>query len=148
MIVEETFYAVKCNRCKKMHDDGEHSFWSDESSAVEMSMNSDWIDQDNKHYCPNCYETTENDLDVVKEPYPEHLVKLQGFCDSIMKGTPCEVNELNGMFKVRKSLHGIKALHSWDENYIRSLLGEYLISIVCVPHERFNLYECFIDIKK
>lgn len=43
MIVSETFYGVKCDRCKEMYDDGEHSFWSNEGYAVKNATESKWI---------------------------------------------------------------------------------------------------------
>ena len=33
MIIADTFYAIKCNRCGDLHEDGDYQFYSDEDSA-------------------------------------------------------------------------------------------------------------------
>jgi hypothetical protein len=67
MIVKEYFYAVKCSNCGDMSELDDATFWSDESSAVEIAEDSDWcVTDDGKHYCPDCYSFDDEDNLVIK----------------------------------------------------------------------------------
>lgn len=68
MIVTGTFYAVKCDNCGELNEnyDG-YSFWSDESETKEMASESDWINENGKDYCPDCYEYDNEDNLILKQ---------------------------------------------------------------------------------
>lgn len=57
MIKPVTMYSVICDRCGKIYgeDDGIIA-WPEICTAREQVMENDWIEVDNKHYCPDCYE--------------------------------------------------------------------------------------------
>lgn len=149
MIISEIFYGLKCNRCGKIHDDGEHSFWNDESTAIENACESEWIEQNGKHYCPTCYDYNEDkDENIVRAEFPDHLKLLNKFLKKMVLGHNDEVKELDNCFLVSKSLHNKTRLDSFEEKYIKDMLGENLISIDYKKHERYSSFTLNIIIEK
>ena len=57
MIKEVTMYSVVCDRCGKTYgvDDG-IDCWVDICTAREQATESEWVEIGDKHYCPDCYE--------------------------------------------------------------------------------------------
>ena len=57
MIKEVTMYSVVCERCGKTYgvDDG-IDCWVDICTAREQATESEWVEIGDKHYCPDCYE--------------------------------------------------------------------------------------------
>lgn len=57
MIKPVTMYSVICDRCGKIYgeDDGIIA-WTDEGTAKEQALESEWLEIGGKHYCPDCYE--------------------------------------------------------------------------------------------
>ena len=57
MIKEVTMYSVVCDRCGKAYgvDDG-IDCWVDICIAREQATESEWVEIGDKHYCPDCYE--------------------------------------------------------------------------------------------
>jgi len=148
MIITEVFYGIACNRCGEICDDGEHSFWNDESGAEENAMNYDWIEEKGKHYCLNCYEYDEDaDKNIIYPDYPQHLKDLNKFLKTIL-GYSHETKESEEFFVVSKSLHNRISLDSYEVSYIKGLLGENLVSIEYQKHPRYSRNECIITIKK
>lgn len=128
MIIKEIFYGVKCDRCGKIHNDGDHEFWNDEHSPVEYAMDSDWIEKENKHYCDDCYELSDEAGEIlVYEEWPKELKTLVTFVDKIIKGWSRNVFEYNDRFEVKCNLRNGLNMH--DRNYISSLLSDKLIKI-------------------
>ncbi len=149
MIVREIFYGVRCNRCKEQFDDGEHSFWSDEDGAVENAMESEWIEKKGKHYCPNCYDyDEEKDEQKVKADFPEYVMKLKSFIDKILKSYPATVYEKEDYFQISTGIYSGTSFEKFEENYIKELLGEKLISLEYQKHERYTRYDCVILVKR
>ncbi len=57
MIVKVEMYTVECDNCKTTSgENSEYSCWNDEAYALEDAEQSDWIEHEGKHYCPNCYK--------------------------------------------------------------------------------------------
>jgi len=147
-IITEVFYGIKCNRCGEICDDGEHSFWNDESGADENAMNSDWLSENNKHYCPNCFEyDEESDKNIIYPDYPQHLKDLNKFLKTIT-GYSHNTKEAESFFMVSKTLQYRNELAAHEEAYIKAIMGENLISIECGKHERYSSYEVVITLKK
>lgn len=147
MIVAEIFYGIKCNRCGELNDDGEHSFWNDESSAIDTAMESEWISFNGKHYCPNCYHT--NDEDPV--PYPDFSVMvkdLMKFIKNSIVGYSLEIKESETEITLTKCLYNRQKLEDFEIAYISGLAGDSLISISCQKHERYTRHEVEIKLKK
>ena len=62
MILKVEMFTVRCDNCGKLSgDDAEYSCWNDESTALDMASESDWIIEDDKHYCPDCYSYNDED---------------------------------------------------------------------------------------
>jgi hypothetical protein len=60
-------FTVICDNCKTSADeDTPYSCWNDESTAKDVAMEAGYIYEDDKHYCPNCYEYDENDNLIIK----------------------------------------------------------------------------------
>lgn len=131
MIITEVFYGLKCNRCGELYEDGEHSFWSDESSAIENAYESYWTGLNGRHYCPNCHEFDEETEEVkVYEEYPAHLKTLIRYIDKILRGTSRNVIENDKEFFLVKCRFYYKPrLDLFEIEYIKGLLGEKFISL-------------------
>lgn len=148
MIITEIFYGIKCDRCGELYEDGEHSFWNDESSVLENAYESEWRELKGKHYCEGCHEINEETDEVVVYPdYPQHLKTVNSFIDRIMKGLSRKVFEYESEFHVKFKLYKYSKLEESEENYIKSLLGEYLNSL---EYEvgRYDSKSCIIKISK
>jgi hypothetical protein len=156
-IIQETFYAVKCDRCGETHQNYDDTqFWSEPGTAIEQAYDSEWIEKDGKHYCPNCFVIDEvTDEETVKPPYPEHLVKLRKFIEKILKSID-ETEEFEDHFKVsfqirEKSFReNMKQLPLCDENYILNLLQDNLVELGYKVKESYSgaNAECVIIVKK
>lgn len=60
-------YTVVCDNCgKDSNADSDFSCWNDEDWAQELAMESDWIKEEDKYYCPDCYEYDDDDNFVIK----------------------------------------------------------------------------------
>lgn len=74
-IKEQTFYAVECDMCGKICAseaiDG-HEYWNDLSWAEQCATDSDWVKQDDMHYCPDCYIYDDEDNLVIKHNYKQY----------------------------------------------------------------------------
>ena len=146
MIISEIFYGIKCNRCNETCGE-EHAFWCDEESAIENAMESEWIEEKGKHYCPNCYEFDEEKDDNISKPdYPEHIKKLKKFLDKIVVGVSETTKETTETFTLIKGLYNETKLSEVNENYIRQFLGDKLVSIECKKHERYTRFYCYITV--
>lgn len=53
-----------------MYENGEYSVYPDESTALEYALDDCWIEEDNKHYCPDCYTEDENGAFIIKFAHP------------------------------------------------------------------------------
>jgi hypothetical protein len=149
MIVSEIFYGIKCNRCEEQFEGFEYSFFSDKQSVIEAAMESEWIEDNGKHYCSNCYEQVEEtDENTIKPQFPEHIKKTKMFIDKILKSYSASISEKEGFFQITTGLYSGTKLESFEENYIKDLLGEKLISLEYQKHERYTRYDCVINIKK
>jgi len=147
-LITEVFYGIKCNRCGKICDDGEHAFWNDESGAEENAMDSDWLSENGKHHCPNCFEyDEEQDKNLIYQDYPQHLKDLNKFLKTI-SGYSHETKEGDAFFMVSKNMHNRTQLAEFEEAYIKAILGDNLISIEYAKHERYTRYETVITVKK
>lgn len=100
MIVPEIFYGVKCDRCGEIHESGEYAYYSDESNALDEAKESDWIEQNGKHYCPCCYtQDEETEAITIRPNIPESVKKIQKFIRTITRNNP-ETREKNDSFEL------------------------------------------------
>ena len=57
MIKPLTMYSVVCDRCGKTFCEGDTKITgADKKSARCYALESGWLEIDDKHYCPDCYE--------------------------------------------------------------------------------------------
>ncbi len=61
MIVQQTFYAVKCDNCGKIENNGEIEFWSDEETAIYIASDSEFYIGETIHFCVDCHEIDDDD---------------------------------------------------------------------------------------
>ena len=62
MLKEVKMYTVVCDNCgKDVNKDAEYSAWNDKRYAEEVAMESDWIKEDDKNYCPDCFTYDDDD---------------------------------------------------------------------------------------
>ena len=68
MLKEVKMYTVVCDNCgKDVNKNAEYSAWNDKIFAEEVAMEADWIKENDKHYCPKCYEYDDEDELSIKE---------------------------------------------------------------------------------
>ena len=68
MIKEVKMYTVQCDNCKcTSGDNSEFSCWNDESTALDEAKESEWIESEGKHYCPDCYSIDDDDNIIINE---------------------------------------------------------------------------------
>jgi len=65
MIVEKTFYAVKCDNCGKLNEGYDYSFYSDKDSAIELASESEFYIGEKIHFCSDCHSIDDNDNLIV-----------------------------------------------------------------------------------
>ena len=149
MIVSEIFYGVKCNRCGEQYEDGEHSFWSDEDNAIENAIESEWIEEKGKHYCTECYEyNEEKDENLPKIDFPEYIKKTKKFIDKMLLSYSAKISEKEDYFEISTGIYSGTRFEKFEENYIKELLRENLISLEYQKHERYTRYDCIILVKR
>ena len=62
MLKEVKMYTVVCDNCgKDVNKDAEYSAWNDKRYAEEVAMESDWIKENDKNYCPDCFTYDDDD---------------------------------------------------------------------------------------
>lgn len=69
MKTEVTMYTVECDNCGKQFEDeyNGYSCWCDFNDAWESASEVNWVQEDNDvHYCPDCYSFDDNDEIVLK----------------------------------------------------------------------------------
>ena len=72
MIAKVEMYTVQCDNCKTTSgENSDYSCWGDKQVALEDAIESDWIEHEGKHYCPDCYTIDENDEVMIVNNLPE-----------------------------------------------------------------------------
>lgn len=67
MVKEVKMYTVICDCCgADVNEDEEFSCWSDAGSAKDVAMDSDWLTEGDKQYCPDCYSYDDDDNLVIQ----------------------------------------------------------------------------------
>lgn len=124
MIITDTFYAIKCNRCGDLHNDGEYEFYIDEDSAYESASNSDWLHHNNSDYCTCCY-----DCETLK-PYPEfpkHIKEFRKVFDSLSRSRS-DIIDMGSSVWIKASIWG--GFSKEKEECVKLLLGDKLIEFI------------------
>ena len=61
-------YTYICDNCGvDLHKDAEVSGWSDEDYLEEVKEEGDWITDNGKDYCVDCYRYDDNDKLIINE---------------------------------------------------------------------------------
>ena len=67
MIKELTMFTVICDGCgTDVNEDTEYSCWNDKLYAQDIAMEADWVTDNGKHYCPDCYYYDEDDKLIIQ----------------------------------------------------------------------------------
>ena len=68
MIKEVTYYDIICDCCGKSLTEESETCYPDKDSALMVAEQSEWMDINGNHYCPDCYELDEvTDIYVPKK---------------------------------------------------------------------------------
>ena len=147
MIIKEIFYGLKCDRCGEQFENYDGAgFYPDEDSVIEFASECEWIEKDGKNYCPGCYATNEKTDEIeISDPIPNHIKKIRSFVKNIVRSY-CNTKEGTESFQMLFVVPVSTTLNPCDENFIRSYLGDKLISLVYTGD--FMSTECIIEIKK
>lgn len=66
MISKVEMFTVICDNCKKdQGSESEYSCWNDKGAALDEAFEADWIEEDGKHYCRECYKIDDDDNVVI-----------------------------------------------------------------------------------
>ena len=62
------YYTVQCDNCGKLYADEQNGFsaWNDADWAMEYASEDNWTEEDDKHYCPDCYDYDDEDNFIIK----------------------------------------------------------------------------------
>ena len=83
MIKPVTMYSVVCDRCGKTYNENDGVIaWLDEGTARGQALESEWVEIEDKHYCPDCYEFN----DVLDEYVPKFIYKNDVLGNPLTKG--------------------------------------------------------------
>lgn len=68
MIYEVKMHGAQCDNCGEIwiHSDSGCVAYHDEETVREQIMNSEWLSEGGKDYCPDCYSHDDNDALVLK----------------------------------------------------------------------------------
>jgi len=68
MIIKARFFAVECDNCKNQaHGQEEWPYWySGIIEVEENAMESEWLKEGDKHYCPDCFSYDDEDKLIIK----------------------------------------------------------------------------------
>ena len=66
MIKEFKCYTLLCDNCgADVNEGSEVSGWDSEEYNYDTAGESDWIDYEDKHYCPDCYSFNDEDEIII-----------------------------------------------------------------------------------
>ena len=67
--IEEKLQTVQCDNCKDTYqdDDSGYAFWMNPNDAWECANDDGWTEEDDKHYCSNCFEYNDDDELIINE---------------------------------------------------------------------------------
>ena len=67
MVKEVTMFTVVCDNCgKDVNKDAEYSAWNEKTFAEDIAMEADWIKENDKHYCSDCFTYDDDDNLLIK----------------------------------------------------------------------------------
>ena len=67
MYLKLEMFTVKCDNCGETSgDNADYSCWNDEQTALNEAQECGWTQEDDKHYCPNCYHYDDDDNLILK----------------------------------------------------------------------------------
>ena len=141
MIVPEIFYGVKCDRCKEIFEAGDHAYYSDKSSVLDEALDYAWIEQNGKHYCPNCYaQDEETDEITIRPDIPEAVKKIQKFILNITRNSH-NTREKEDSFEI--SINEYFPIGNAEVNWICSFPN---VNFERIPKDHYN--KILITVKK
>lgn len=153
MIVDAIFYGVKCDRCHKILSDwNDIEYYSDANYALEALDCADWIERDNKHYCPNCYTIDNNDDDdiIIKKSFPLMIWKVKAYAETAMGYIGDNwYEEDNGKLIIMKGHWKEKPTFDIIDAHItilKSIIGHNNFSITQIEAEKFRTNQFEIKI--
>jgi hypothetical protein len=120
------FYAIRCNRCFELHE-AEYEYFSDEIGALESAQDDDWIEVDNKHYCPCCYHEVD-DENVPLKPFPPVYRTARSACRKLGTIPHIEIKDdavivSSGAVTSDKMIEGV--IDWMDKQHTNGLWGVY-----------------------
>lgn len=146
MIVSETFFGVKCNRCKAQYDDGDHSFWGDEQNAIENATESGWHEDKNKHYCDNCHSINEETNEItIFEEFPKEIKKVVEFCGVL--GYSVEITDTETSYIIYFRLSYREELEKFEIDFIENQVKDRFVEVNYKP-KQYNSQTVVILISK
>ncbi len=71
-IIKQYFYAIECDNCKDNSSYYTDAYMVDELSAKDAAMECEWIEHEDKHYCPECYSQGDDDSIKINSKKENH----------------------------------------------------------------------------
>jgi len=71
-------FTVVCDNCKKSADENtDYSCWNCENGAQDVAMEAGYLKEEDKHYCPDCFEYDDDDNLIIKvNPLNTYTVEM------------------------------------------------------------------------
>ncbi len=68
MIKEFKCFTLLCDNCgADVNEDTEFSGYEDIEHSRDIASESDWIEHEGKHYCPDCYSFNDEDVIIINK---------------------------------------------------------------------------------
>ena len=78
MIKSIEMFTVVCDNCGKSADEGtDYAGWNDKEYAKDIAMEANWVNENDKHFCTNCYEYDDDYNLIIKEYESKRKPKQQ-----------------------------------------------------------------------
>ena len=129
MIITETFFGVKCDRCGLVNEgEYDHEYFADADSALWHAHTSDWAEFDGRHFCPDCYEIAYDGEVVPLESFPTYLRTILTFIDEVIGGYRNNfVRSTDTTYTITFDVYH-RYVETTMQNFITAYLNDKLIS--------------------
>lgn len=149
MIKPEIYYTLICDRCKELFESSGINGYTDDGSVLENAMESDWIEYEGKHYCPECYHVDEEMDELVPLPdFPRFAFKVKDFLECYVGFRDAVIQEQNDSYTISVGLKSERPLQREHLSMVGLLLPANVWSYEVTPANKYGWRKLVIKIEK